>query len=327
MKRLIVFLIFALAVFNAYSQYYGNTLKIVYGHRSIPVFCTGPEENNYHVKCSFTPEVEKFVNSAKVSSLLRLEPWQERDGEAFMEIYVEISDLLVDKRAFEVTDNYGHIMFKPGIECTMTAVVKVETELDRYFPARKRVAVVHDIDKLYPEPFLAEEYVDNNKDVFIRQAVTDQITKMTDEINGYVYQNYLYGVTENYIRVFFFDTPKNENYETHKTAKTEISRIFSDLTSNYDLASARERMKPWLEHFEKLYNSYDINDKKQKTPKMQMLKNLAVINYALDDFVQAYRYASELKENFPGTEAEKILAEILNTKNLLKAHGLTSRYF
>lgn len=329
MKRLISFLLLVFAAFNTFAQYYGNTLKIVYGHRSIPVFVTDEEERTYFTECSFTSEVSKFVNSAKVSSLLRLEPWQEKtsEDEAFVKIHVGVSDMLIDKRAVEAIDRFGHVMFRPVVECTMTTVLRIESELDNYRPSRTKVSIVNEIDKFYPEPFLAEEYIENNKEVYIRQAVSDQIVKMTDDINGYFYHSYLYGTQEDFIRVFFFDTPKNKNYEKHKAGKNEISQIFSDLSSNYDLNLARQRMRPWLEHFENLYNSLDINDKKQKNAKMQILRNLAVINYALDDFVSAYRYAEDLKENFPNSDADKIIEQIVKTKNLLKEHGLTSRYF
>lgn len=329
MKKTFTLLLLVLSCFFAQGQYYSNSQKFVYSHRSLPAFSTYGDERVFYLDCQLEDPVSKYTNAAKISSLLQTGEWKQTENrdEAFLTITLGIKDFLIDIGAREVVDGLGRRMFMPKGEYSMTTSLEIRSELeDAIYPGTSVVSGT-DVDKLYPEPFLAEKFVRDNRDFYERQAVTSQIENLTAEINRYMAEKYLYGIEEDYIRVYFFDSPKNENYEKHKKAKEEIAQIFSELSRTQDLISARKRMEPWTEHFQKLYDALDANNKKQSQAKMQMLWNLAVIHYALDYLDLARQYADDLKSQFPDSEADKIIKKITDTKKALKEHNLTTRYF
>ncbi|MBQ3657132.1 MAG: hypothetical protein II956_09880 [Bacteroidales bacterium] len=329
MKKVFILLLLMISVLTAKSQYYSNSQKFTYSCRNIPAFHTYEDEQVYFINCDLDPIIAKHTNSAKISSLLHLEPWKqtENEDEAFVVINIKMSDFVIDMGAREVVDGFGKRMFTPKGECNMMTALEIKSELDDAIYPAVAVTSGTDVDKLYPEPFLAENFVRDNRDFYERQAVNGQVEKITDEINRYMFEKYLYGFRDDNIRVYFFDSPKNEYYEKHKTAKEEIAAIFKDLSASQDLISARKRMEPWIEHFKSVYSSLDADNKKQSNAKMQMLWNLAVLNYALDYLDLSRQYADDLKAQFPDSEADKIIKQIVITKKTLKDHELTTRFF
>ena len=99
------------------------------------------------------------------------------------------------------------------------------------------------------------------------------------------------------------------------------------MSETQDIITARKRADGWIQHFQTVYKSLDANNKKQSNAKMQMLWNLAVLNYALDYLDVARQYADDLKSQFPDSEADKIIKQIIITKKLLKDHELSTRFF
>lgn len=329
MKKIFTLLLLTMTVLAAKGQYYSNSHKFIYSCRNIPAFHTYEDEQVYFVKCDLDPVVAKYTNSAKISSLLTLDPWKqtENEDEAFLVINIKISDFLVDMGAREVVDGFGRRMFTPKGECSMTTALEIKSELDNaIYPATSAVSGT-DVDKLYPEPFLAENFVRDNREFYERQAVTTQVESLTNEINRYMFEKYLYGFRDENIRVYFFDSPKNEHYQTHQKAKTELAQIFKFLSETQDVITARKKADVWIQHFQTVYSSLDANNKKQSTAKMQMLWNLAVLNYALDYLDVARQYADDLKAQFPDSEADKIIKQIITTKQVLKDHELSTRFF
>ena len=329
MKKIFTLLLLTLTVLSAKSQYYSNSQKFIYSCRNIPAYHTYEDEQVYFVKCDLDPVVAKYTNSAKISSLLKLEPWKqtENEDEAFVVICIKMADFIVDMGAREVVDGLGRRMFTPKGECTMSTALEIKSELDdAIYPVTSAVSGT-EVDKLYPEPFLAENFVRDNREFYERQAVNTQVESLTNEINRYMFEKYLYGFRDENIRVYFFDSPKNEYYEQHKKAKEELTAIFKDLSETQDIITARKRADGWIQHFQTVYKSLDANNKKQSNAKMQMLWNLAVLNYALDYLDVARQYADDLKSQFPDSEADKIIKQIIITKKLLKDHELSTRFF
>jgi len=329
MKKIFTIILLTIVCFSANGQYYSNSQKFVFTHRSLPTFHTYEDERVFFLECEMDDIVKKYTNHAKIASLLQLSPWKETENEdeAFLKISLSIKDFLVDIGAREVVDNIGRRMFTPKGECTMTTSLSIHSELENAFFPTQTYTSGTDVDKLYPEPFLAENFVRDNRDFYERQAVEAQVENIVAQINNYMSEKYLYGFYDDNIRLYFFDSPKNPYYEKHKEAKTAIAQIFSTLSQTQDLLTARKQMEEWSEHFLTVYKALDQNNKKESNAKMQMLWNLGELSYALDYFDLARQYADDLKQQFPNSEADKLIKKIVDAKKFLKEHELTSRYF
>lgn len=327
-----VFTLFLLVMIfgTAKSQYYSNSYKFPVTHRHLPNFFTYEDEKKYYIDFKSTLEVEPFVNSAKVSSLVDFGDWQEVDdpSQAFVVVSLTLKDLIIDNvRPVQLVDPHGKIVFKPVFDCLITRAMSVRSELEnQVFPNAKTV-ISQEVEKFYPEPFLAENYVRDNKEYYLRTSVESYLQGTMDEINKYFLDSYLYTLETEEVKLYFFDSSKNKNYKKHQQAKAEIKQILNDLSANRDVNAARQAMQPWIDHFKSLYESLDANNKKQGRCKEYMLCNLVEIYYALEFYDLARQYAEDLKEQFPDSDATKMIQQIYKVQNMLEAHHLSTRYF
>ena len=128
--------------------------------------------------------------------------------------------------------------------------------------------------------------------------------------------------------IWILDSPKHPEYENHAKNIQLMKQIMTSMKSNVEITPQREAMKPVIDYFRTLPETYNKDEKADRKLRYSAFYALMKIYYWMEDLENAKFYANALIQNDYDTGDGKNMIKFVEfMENQFKVNNTTTRHF
>ena len=331
-------LIFATALSCAAYGQYGitkETYKVAV--QQFPLHYIEPNERTYCVKID--NKIQNIYSDSYIVNEIEIPGWTEAtEEEAFLLMNITVQPIsnigtdLKDNRTEKQTKDglqIDHHYF-PTVKYTFNIKCNFKT---RYETFERKSSDGSSIVKLYPikadfpTPEAANTYIKENVESIHNDIAKNDLNYMITEIQKAIKEKYIAMPTEEDVSIAYLIDEGSQFKDEMEAIKIQIAQCFGNIEADKDLGVARSCFASSIEKFQNVAGELSNTEPAQRKAKEEIIKNLAAINYIIEDFEQCMLYAQILKDTFKNKEGDRYIRLINTLKNDFEKHHQTSRHF
>lgn len=331
-------LIFATALSCvAYGQYGVSKETYKVAVQKFPMRYVEPNERTYCIKID--NKIQNIYSDSYIVNEIEIPGWTEAtEEEAFLLMNITVQQ--ITNIGTELKDNRTEKQTKDGLQIdhhyfpTLKYSFNIKCNFKTKFETFERkssdgasIVKFYPIKADFPSPEAANTYIKENMESIHNDIAKDDLNYMINEIQKAVKEKYIATPTEEDIMIAYLidkDSPFKDEMEA---IKTQIEQCFSNIEADKDLGVARSCLASSIEKFQNIAGELSNTDIAQRKAKEEVIKNLAAINYILEDFEQCQLYSQILKDTFKSKDGDKYIRLINTLKTDFEKHHQTSRHF
>ncbi|MCQ2253406.1 MAG: hypothetical protein MJZ61_08145 [Bacteroidales bacterium] len=297
-----------------------------------------PDDRNYVI--NIENKVDSILTNGYITGDLDLSGWREETGDsAYLAIKINIQpivdrgvdfkDVITEKKIPDGIDIIHH--YTPTIKYVFNikATFKTPTETFERTSTLEGGSTMktHTIKIEFPTKEAALKYIkENRKDIYTKIA-EEGFSTIVKEIQTAINEKYIASAIQEEITLAYLLDAENPFEEAMKEAHQYVPQELGMIKADSGIKNAEAGMNVWIEKFQYAAGELSMTVPAQKKAKEEMIKNLVVIYYTLEDFDSCVKYAQILKDTFKSKDGDRYIKMVNNIRNEMEKHHQTSRHF
>jgi hypothetical protein len=306
----------------------------------MPLKPQGDDVYFYQVNLKNSSTVRESVGDADIKSKINISGLSQVEGQSNSVIVnLSFSDFMIDKN--EITSRTEETKDKAGVVTKKTYYkIKLTYNLSGYYdvkgPKNNFISESINIIKNYPRYFESSEYGNQNdarnyyrdNALAIRnQLILDLVNDATGVISRYLSAEVGYRAQNVVDHLWMNDSKKHPDFEENQKMCKLVIDEFARFTYESVPENFETNIAPAVAYFKKLANG-DMEDKSVKKSTFLANYNLGIINFYLDDLLEAKQYADKLiKAELYEKDAKVIIENINEVTPIFKANSKATTHF
>lgn len=308
---------------------------------SLPAIHLDSTYHTYNVLVEGTKMMQTFLQPIAPENTVLLDGWRKIPQTGHITIKVKLEDLLpesvsVKERIENIKNNLGQItgtrtLYHEEVVYTFAATAAINDY--------KGAHIMDELlaDRGYKQVYKGPEFP-------FRQMAEGYFVLNTMKITGELYQNCVNRamhdlsnrITDNFgfsdvtvnDMMWIVGSRKHPEYEAHRDAFKQLTEVLFSMNANQSIDGAREQLKPVIDYFEGIKDTYTSQKKHDRKIRYASYYNLAVLYYYLDDPQAMMKQATGLVLNdFDTRDGKNFEASATRLKNLFQQSNIYTRHF
>lgn len=340
MKR-ILFTIIALAmlIYTASAQYgiTKETYKIPV--KKFPTYYVPPEQRTYCFKMD--NKMQNVYTDSYITGDIELPGWTEvandslaylvinMDVQPFKIIGIDLKDNRTEKMTadgLQINHNYfPTVKYIFNIKCSIKT--PVETIERRSNPDGSSIEKYLPLKISFPTEEEARKYVNDDKESITKKMCDNTFDFMSKEINAALSERFYPTDSEDEVTVGYLIDEGCPFKDDMLAAKEGIAAAIAKIDAEKSPKYLEAELDPWLEKIKFAAGELSNTDATQKKAKEEMLRDLATLYLAIEEFDQCSLYSQILRDTFRSKEGEKHIKQMKSLQADFDKHHQKSRHF
>jgi len=336
-RNLIVLTLLLMLSADVMGQYKLTKETYKIGVMSLPKYYFRPENRTYGIEVKNT--VPNLVDDSYISTGIDMIGWQEvHPSEATVTISISLPGLQKMSTIWKDSPTEDH---KPNGEIvvhhhwvatlcylfTAKATIKTTQEsIDcRSVPANQEYQKIP-VSGTYSTKAEADKYVNENLNKINKDVVKKNCDALIEDISKAMRKFVPAPKTEE-VNVTYLLEPKNPFIVMMKDAYSHLPQELYKIKADASIESVKPAILGWIAKFKDVYNKLADDKTDEKNAKEEMLKNITMLYYVIEDFDQCSTNAQVLKDTYKDKEGDKYLRLSKQAQNELTKHKIETRHF
>lgn len=308
---------------------------------SLPATQLDSTYHTYNVVVEGTKMMQNFLQPLAPANTVVLDGWRKLPQDGHITIKVKLEDLLpesvsIKERAENVKNMLGQItgtriLYHEEVVYTFAATAMINDYkgmhiMDQVLADRGYKQVYRSPE--FPFKQMAAGYFVLNTMPTTGDLYRSCVNRAMHYLSERISDNFGYeDVTVNDM-MWIVGSRKHPEYEAHRKAFQQLTEILFSMNANQSIEGAREQLKPVIDYFESIKQTYTSQNKHDRKIRYASYFNLAVLYYYLDDPQAMMKEATGLVLNDFDTRDGKAFEEsATRLKNLFQQANIYSRHF
>ncbi|MCQ2251476.1 MAG: hypothetical protein MJZ66_10260 [Bacteroidales bacterium] len=336
--KALVFIMALLAICGEVKAQYKatkETYKI--GVMGLPKYYFRPENRTYGIDVKNS--VPNLVNDSYVSLGIDLPGWQETepwDANVVITITLpglqKMSTIWKDSPTEDHRPNgdiFVHHHWQATLCFVFTAKAMIKTSLEsaecRSVPANQEYQKIP-VSGTFDSKAEADKYINENLSKINKDVVKDNCNALLEEISKAM-TRFVPGPKTEEISISYLLEPNCPFLPMMKDAYAHLPQELSKITAEGSLDNIKPGIQTWINKFKDAADKLSDTKAEESKAKEELLKNITVLAYVIEDFNTTNTYAQILKDTFKSKAGEKYLRLVKQAQSDLTRHKMTTRHF
>lgn len=324
---------------TAWAQYgiTKETYKVAV--KKFPAYYVPPEQRTYCIKID--NKMQSMYNNTYITGDIELPGWTEieNDSLAYLVISMDVQPFkiigtdLKDNRNEKMTADglqFNHYFFPTvkyifNVKCSIKS--PVETIERRSNPDGSSIEKYYPLKMSFPTAEEARKYVNDNKESITKKLAESTFDFMSKEINTILSERFYPVDSEEEISVGYLIDEKSPFKDDMLAARDGIAAVLAKIDSEKCPNYLGAELDPWMDKIKYAAGELSNTDATQRKAKEEMLRNLATLYLAIEDFDQSSLYSQILRDTFKSKEGDKHIKLMKSLQADFDKHHQKSRHF
>lgn len=334
---LTLLLVFAVnQLFAQYSITKGNYQISV---KKFPSYYVEEGKRTYFIKV--VNNVKEFIDSTYIKSNVDLPGWEEVSDEkdAFLTLNITVNSVYFEnvdiKERRSEENKKGELIitrkFLPSVRYSFNMKCQFKCPFEVF--ERRSLLVgdspvkIYDIKQEFASFKEAQDYVAKDKPNIISDIVNTDIKRFFRIINDAIVEKFypMEGIEK--FQLSFLLDDNSPFLETMLDAQRYLSQEFELINHEKEISHSVPGISVWIEKFQTIAGELKQNDPAQKKAKEEVIRDLVILYYILEDFDNALLYAQILKDTFQSRDGDRLIRNIRTLQNDFETFHKTTRHF
>ncbi len=339
-KILLTIITIATLLCTAASAQYGitkETYKIPV--KKFPTYYVPPEQRTYCFKMD--NQMQNIYTDSYITGDIELPGWTEvaNDSLAFLVINIEVQQFkltgidLKDNRTekttrdgLQINHNYfPTVKYIFNIKCSIKS--PMETIERRSNPDGSSIEKYYHIKLSFPTDKEAYQYINDDKESISKKLAENTIDFMSAEINKVLEEKFLPSETTEEITIGYLVDEECPFKADMLDARQNIADALAKIEADKDLNGIETMLDPWIEKLQFAAGELSNTVPAQRKAKEEMIRDLATIYLAVENFDQCQKYSQILRDTFRSKEGEKHIKQMKALQTDFDKHNKNTRHF
>ncbi|MFM2326774.1 MAG: hypothetical protein RIR31_976 [Bacteroidota bacterium] len=342
MKKYYLFLLFIVpAILAAQKRVDLDRFDFKVQLRSLPNIKLDSTYRTYNVAVTSTKLMQPFLQEIDPASTVILESWRKLPQDGHLNIQVKLEDLLpetvaVKERSVITKDRNGvvtgtKILYYQEVVYTFAATAQIidykgTHVMDEVLANRQRKQVYNSPE--FGLKALAESYFLLNSLTITKDLYRNCVNKAMHYLGERITDDFGFAEVTTDDFMWVIGSRKHPEYEDSRKAFQVIHEVLFSMDADKSIEAAREKLKPAIDYFENIKNTYSTSKKHDRKIRYASYFNLAVLYYYLDNPEMMMKEAGGLILNDYHTTAGKSFQETaLRLKQQFQQSNIYTRHF
>jgi hypothetical protein len=308
---------------------------------TLPAMRLDSSYHTYNVVVEGSKMMQPFLKPMVPENSVVLEGWKKISQYGHITVKVKLDDLLpesvsVKERVENIKNNLGQItgtrtLYYQEVVYTFAATAMISDYKGMHI--MDQVLADRGYKQVYksPEfPFrpMAEGYFVLNSMTTTAELYRNCVNRAMRYLSDRITDNFGFSELTVYDKMWIIGNKKHPEYEDHRKAFQQLTEVLFSMNANQSIEGVREQLKPVIDYFESIKQTYTSNKKRDRKIRYASYYNLAVLYYYLDDPQAMMKQATGLVLNdFDTRDGKNFEATATSLKNLFQQANIYTRHF
>jgi hypothetical protein len=339
-RNLILMLIFSLLTTNLLAQYQISKENYTVSVKKFPTLYVEPEKRTYYV--NVTNYVQSYFSDDYFTTDIVLPGWEKvsDEKEAFLVLNITVPKVYHEGTDFsnKKTENaqkggavkieshwFPIVKYSFAVKCQFKC--PYESFEKRLVPTNVSPIKTFEVSESFPIQSQARNYVTQNIESIKKIVAERGVKDMMKIINEALQDKFFATEGTDEFQLGYLDQESSPFYETMVEAKKYMPQELKLIQHDSPISNAVPGVSVWIEKFKFVAGELKTSNAAQKKAKEEMIRNVAILYYMLEDFENATLYAQILRDSFGNKDGDRILKLMTQLQSEFVKFHKSSRHY